>query len=199
MPQILNDPNHRYLSMEADRQLREHFELRMLEENHVPGLLPLTVCDDNGVLTLNYDISGKDTLASLAMNQKLLAPDIRRLILTLKHVISEAKLSAGKGMPCLEIEQVTGRKQRKREEKEPKIQLHGFQVEKAEDQEKNQEKHLAVNSRNQHGLPHCLTAVLTGAQICHLRFFNSPGMCANSTAIRIGVVGTAALHDVDGA
>lgn len=88
MPQILNDPNHRYLSMEADRQLREHFELRMLEENHVPGLLPLTVCDDNGVLTLNYDISGKDTLASLAMNQKLLAPDIRQIILTLKHVIS---------------------------------------------------------------------------------------------------------------
>lgn len=87
MSQIQNDPEHRYLSVELDHRMREHFELRMLEENHIPGLLPLTVSDDDGILLLHYDISGKDTLSSLAVNQKLLAADIRQLILTLKHVI----------------------------------------------------------------------------------------------------------------
>lgn len=88
MPQILNDPDHRYLSIQLDFQLRDFFELRMLEENRIDGLLPLQVCDDNGTLTLNYDITGKDTLASLAGSKKLLASDIRQLILTLKHVVN---------------------------------------------------------------------------------------------------------------
>ena len=88
MPQILNETDRRYLTIPADIQLREQFELRMLEENPIDGLLRLSICDNNGELELRYDISGMCSLAELSETQKLLATDIRRLILTLKHIIA---------------------------------------------------------------------------------------------------------------
>lgn len=88
MPQILNEVEHSYLSLEADFSLRDHFELRMLEENRISGLLPLTVSDDNRVLNLHYDITGLESLSDLTARKKLKAQDIRCIILTLKHVIS---------------------------------------------------------------------------------------------------------------
>ena len=88
MAQILNEVEHSYLSVDADFSLRENFELRMLEENLISGLLPLSVSDDNGLLRLHYDITGLAPLADLATQQKLKAHDIRCIILTLKHVIS---------------------------------------------------------------------------------------------------------------
>lgn len=88
MPQILNETEHRYLSMNSDFQLRENFELRMLEENRIEGLLHLSVCDDNGFLRLNYDITGMEPLSAFAATQKLKSADIRQLILTLRHVVS---------------------------------------------------------------------------------------------------------------
>ena len=57
MPQILNETDHSYFSVETDPALREHYSLRMLEENRIDGLLRLSVCDDDGKLRLNYDIT----------------------------------------------------------------------------------------------------------------------------------------------
>lgn len=88
MPQILNDVEHIYFSIDADRHLRDQFELRMLEENRIGGLLRLSVCDDEGGLKLNYDITGLDPLSEHIRHEKLKAPDLRQLILTLKHVIT---------------------------------------------------------------------------------------------------------------
>lgn len=86
MPQILNDSDHSYFSVEADPGLREHYSLRMLEENRIDGLLRLSVCDDDGKLFLNYDITRMETLRDWAERHRLRSEDLRLLILTLKHV-----------------------------------------------------------------------------------------------------------------
>ena len=88
MPRILNDVEHVYFSLEAESHLRDQFELRMLEENRIGGLLRLSVCDDDGKLRLNYDITGLDLLSETVERRKLTSPDLRQLILTLKHVIA---------------------------------------------------------------------------------------------------------------
>lgn len=88
MPQILNDVQHSYFSVDADLSLRDHFELRMLEENRIPGLLRMSVCDDNGKLKLNYDITGRISLAEQMEHKKLRAAEVRLLLLSLKHIIS---------------------------------------------------------------------------------------------------------------
>ncbi len=86
MPQILNETDHSYLSVAADPALREHYSLRMLEENRIDGLLRLSVCDNDGQLFLNYDITRMETLREWAVRRPLRSEDLRLLILTLKHV-----------------------------------------------------------------------------------------------------------------
>ena len=88
MPRILNDVEHVYFSLDAEPFLRDQFELRMLEENRIGGLLRLSVCDDDGKLKLNYDVTGMDPLSETADRRKLKSQDLRQLILTLKHVIT---------------------------------------------------------------------------------------------------------------
>ena len=88
MPQILNETDHSYFSVETDPALREHYSLRMLEENHIDGLLRLSVCDDEGKLFLNYDITRMETLREWTARHRLRSEDLRLLILTLKHVSS---------------------------------------------------------------------------------------------------------------
>lgn len=88
MPQVLNEVEHSYLTMTADYSLRDHFELRMLEENRIDGLMRLSVCDDDKILKLHYDVTGLESLAELTAQRKLKAQDIRCIILTLKHVIT---------------------------------------------------------------------------------------------------------------
>lgn len=88
MPQILNETDHSYFSVETDPALREHYSLRMLEENRIDGLLRLSVCDDEGKLFLNYDITRMETLREWTARHRLRSEDLRLLILTLKHVSS---------------------------------------------------------------------------------------------------------------
>lgn len=88
MHQVLNEVEHSYFSVDAELSLRNQFELRMLEENRIPGLLRLSVCDDDGRLKLNYDITGMDPLSEAVQLRKLKAQDLRQLILTLKHVVT---------------------------------------------------------------------------------------------------------------
>jgi hypothetical protein len=56
----------------------------MLEENRIDGLLRLSVCDDEGKLFLNYDITRMETLREWTARHRLRSEDLRLLILTLK-------------------------------------------------------------------------------------------------------------------
>ena len=85
---IQYDPVRGCLTMEADPSIRNRYELRMLEENRIEGLLPLSVCDDNGILRLNYDVSALIPLSDITDRSGLLAGDLRRLILTLRHIVT---------------------------------------------------------------------------------------------------------------
>ena len=88
MSQVQADLSNSCLTVEADPKTRNCWELRMLEENRIEGLLPLSVCDDNGVLRLSYDTAGTEPLSLYTDTAQLKAADLRRLILTLKHVIT---------------------------------------------------------------------------------------------------------------
>ena len=98
--QSLNDIRHSFLTISSDIRIRDSFELRMLEENKINGLLDLSVCDDDGILNLNFDITGKEPLSGLVTVHKLTASDIRHIILCLKHVLSglEPYLLSGNGI-----------------------------------------------------------------------------------------------------
>ena len=91
MSQVQADLSNSCLTVEADPKTRNCWELRMLEENRIEGLLPLSVCDDNGVLRLSYDTAGTEPLSLYTDTAQLKAADLRRLILTLKHVITGMK------------------------------------------------------------------------------------------------------------
>jgi|GEM_PF-334862 len=96
----LNDVRHSFFSVQADMRLRNHFELRMMEENRPDGLLNLSVCDDDGILQLNYDVTGKEPLSEYLLTKKLSAGDIRCIILGLKHVLNglPSYLLSGNGL-----------------------------------------------------------------------------------------------------
>ena len=86
--QSLNDVRHSFLTVRSDIKLRENFELRMLEENRIDGILPMTVCDNDGILDLNYDITGMLPLSEVLLNRRLTGGDIRHIVLSLKHILT---------------------------------------------------------------------------------------------------------------
>lgn len=98
--QGLNDVRHSYFTVQSDIGIRDFFELRMLEENRIGGLLDLTVCDDDGILVLNYDITGKEPLSELLKTHRLRSDDIRHILLDLKHLLAglEPYLLSGSGL-----------------------------------------------------------------------------------------------------
>ena len=55
------------------------FPRRMLEENRIPGFLPLRPAGEALPETLSYDVTGLLSLSDAAAEQKLRAEDLRRL------------------------------------------------------------------------------------------------------------------------
>ena len=64
------------------------FPRRMLEENHIPGFLPLCPTCEALPETLSYDVTGLLSLTDAAAEQKLRAEDLRRLLLYLLQALS---------------------------------------------------------------------------------------------------------------
>ena len=64
------------------------FPRRMLEENHIPGFLPLCPTGEALPETLSYDVTGLLSLTDAAAEQKLRAEDLRRLLLYLLQALS---------------------------------------------------------------------------------------------------------------
>lgn len=64
------------------------FPRRMLEENRIPGFLPLRPAGEALPETLSYDVTGLLSLSDAAAEQKLRAEDLRRLLLYLLQALS---------------------------------------------------------------------------------------------------------------
>lgn len=67
-----NDKNVSFLTVnvsEADKLV--HYQLKMMENNKIPGLLPMSVSEHNGAYELFYDITSRLTLEQLLSRENL--------------------------------------------------------------------------------------------------------------------------------
>lgn len=69
-----------YLVLEAEQQACEDYQVTMLCENHIPGLLDMHVCYIDNKSHYYYEISGKHCLGQSHENVNLKEKDIRKLI-----------------------------------------------------------------------------------------------------------------------
>lgn len=71
------DLQNNYLVLQApDAQAKDHYPIRMAEQNDVPGLLPFYSSQKDGLLYLNYEITSKQPLAGLYETSLMNSRDI---------------------------------------------------------------------------------------------------------------------------
>lgn len=88
MIKLVHSASHSALELSLSPADASGFPRRMLEENHIPGFLPLRPSSEATPQTLSYDVTGLLSLADAACEQKLRAADLRRLLLYLLHALS---------------------------------------------------------------------------------------------------------------
>lgn len=95
------DLQNNYLIMEAQEEKdTEDYCVRMVEQNKISGLLPFRRSRTDGVMSLSYEISGKQSIASLYETKFFLSSDILALLTGLsgqldilqKYLLSPEKL-----------------------------------------------------------------------------------------------------------
>lgn len=82
-----NDLNRAYLIVEGEESVPEDYQVKMLQENEISGLLKTEVRYVDGVGHYYYDISGKTSLQKTYEREKLGYENIKRLIETLSQTI----------------------------------------------------------------------------------------------------------------
>lgn len=84
-----NNLKEAYLILEAEGEDAEDYQLAMLRENEIPGVLKMSVRYVDGNSQYYYDISGKSSFKVMYELADLKYEDIRRLIEALLQVIKE--------------------------------------------------------------------------------------------------------------
>ena len=95
-----NDLNRAYLIVEGTEGVPEDYQVAMLRENEIGGLLKTEVRYVDGVGHYYYDISGKTSLQQTYEREKLGYENIKRLIETLSQTIQNLSRYMLKG-DCL--------------------------------------------------------------------------------------------------
>ena len=80
-----------YLVVEGQEQENEDYQIAMLQENKIPGLLPMHVRYVDNLSNYFYDISGLQSLGAKYEKEKLQRAQMKRLIQDLLNVIQEAR------------------------------------------------------------------------------------------------------------
>lgn len=86
-----NNLKSSYLVVEGEEQENEDYQIAMLQENKIPGLLPMHVRYVDNVSNYCYDISGRQSLAAKFEKEKLQQVHMKKLIGDLLNVMQEAK------------------------------------------------------------------------------------------------------------
>ncbi len=73
------DYKHNYLVIQDDRVIEDHYQVKMITENKVPGLLECQERMINGEGLLYYDISSRQTLAMLFEEKRIGIAGLREL------------------------------------------------------------------------------------------------------------------------
>lgn len=84
-----NNLKQAFLVLEAEEQLEEDFQIWMLRENEIPGLLNMDIKYVDDVSCHYYDISGKRSLKSVHEKTKLMSDTIKRLVNALLSTVHE--------------------------------------------------------------------------------------------------------------
>lgn len=88
MPKLLHSAARSFLALPCTEDAAPHFALRMLEENALPGFLPLRPCGAGAENELCYEVSGLHSLSEVCREQALRAAELRHLLLHLLHALS---------------------------------------------------------------------------------------------------------------
>ena len=88
MPKLLHSAARSFLALPCTEDAAPHFALRMLEENSLPGFLPLRLCGASAENELCYEVSGLHSLSEVCRGQALRAAELRHLLLHLLHALS---------------------------------------------------------------------------------------------------------------
>lgn len=86
-----NDLKRAYLILEGNGNTLEGYQICMLQENEIQGLLPLDVRYVDNVRNYYYDISGKVSLKSMHEKVKLTYEEIQNLIEALLYTLKNVR------------------------------------------------------------------------------------------------------------
>ena len=80
---------HYYLVVSAEQDTEEDYQLRMVLENRIRGLLPLEVRCREGRKDLYYDVSSLQPLTRIYDRRELSGADIRKIMYGIMDVLGE--------------------------------------------------------------------------------------------------------------
>lgn len=79
-----------YLILEEEKLYEEDYQMHMLKENHISGLLPISGSGDGGKSRYYYDISGKASMKAMYEKRRMGYEEVRgfteQLLLTVREV-----------------------------------------------------------------------------------------------------------------
>ena len=84
-----NNLKQAFLILESEDEEQDDYQLAMLKENHVPGILDTRLRYVDGVTQYHYDISGKTSFKALHEKSNLCLEDIRNLAESLLLTVRE--------------------------------------------------------------------------------------------------------------
>ena len=77
----------RRITIEESVLYKEDYQIRMLEENQIEGILPVKGRGRNGCSFYDYDVSGKISMKAMYERSKISSQDMKKFLSQLKQVI----------------------------------------------------------------------------------------------------------------
>lgn len=77
----------RRITIEESVLYKEDYQIRMLEENQIEGILPVKGRGRNGCSFYDYDVSGKISMKAMYERSKISSKDMKKFLSQLKQVI----------------------------------------------------------------------------------------------------------------
>ena len=85
------DLNHNYMILENEKITGNEYQVRMMEQNSIPELLPLQLRKKNGKSYLYYDITSRQPLTKIYENIGMRSRDIEQLLVGIRNGIEHAR------------------------------------------------------------------------------------------------------------
>lgn len=81
----------RKITIEEHKVYKEDYQMRMLEDNKIEGILPVKGRGMNGNTFYDYDVSGKISIKAMYERSKIGSEDIKKFLVQLKEVVNSVE------------------------------------------------------------------------------------------------------------